>query len=701
VKPLCRSILRVALLVVVSRRSNAQDTAVAHRLPPVVTVTRDVGRSPLDLPFAISSVSPDSTRPGQPHIALDQTLLLLPGVTVATRNNPSQDPRISIRGFGARSGFGVRSIRVMRDGMPLTLPDGQTPVDYLDLESVGAVETIRGAASAIYGNASGGVIDVRSASPPLSPFAVQARSWTGSDRLRRNVALFGGTIGDGRAFYQGNVGHTTSDNSREFSHQRLTNGWARVGTTMRGTDLALQALALNMPLAENPGALTRAQLDTAPDMADPLSVQKRARKEVRQLQLGLSAHRAVQGDGEVFAQVFGGTRALYNPLAGFISDVDRSQFGAGMRVSLPMRVATLRNRVSIGVDGQGQNDIRRNWANCNGVATANASCPSVTVEKGVTQLDQREVVSSVGPYLRDEVTIGPASLSAGVRADFVRFELQDHYLADGRDNSGTRNLHAVSPMFGLVTRLSARHAWYVNVASAFETPTTTELGNQPNGNAGLNAELQPQFSTTFETGVKGLALSRLRYDAALFDIEVRDELIPFEVTNVPGRTYYRNAGRTRRRGIELEGTSDFRFVQLGITYAYSNFYFRQFVVGTARYDGNAIPGIPVHQLQASLTVRAKQAYLTNELVAKSRVFANDANSAWAPGFGTLNVRAGVVALLGRPWFSPVVGVQNVFDKRYAGSVAVNASGSALATTKFYEPSPGRTWFVGLTVASGR
>src|SRR3954467_7652380 len=172
--------------------ARAQDTVIA-RLPPVVTVTRDIGRSALDLPYAISEIRPDSARPGQTHLLVDQTLFLLPGVTVANRTNPSQDPRISIRGFGARSAFGVRSIRILRDGMPLTLPDGQTPIDYLDLESVGRVEAIRGAASALYGNASGGVIDLKSVEPPSVPLAVQARSYGGSNGMRRYTGLFGGT----------------------------------------------------------------------------------------------------------------------------------------------------------------------------------------------------------------------------------------------------------------------------------------------------------------------------------------------------------------------------------------------------------------------------------------------------------------------------------------------------------------------------
>ena len=146
----------------------------------------------MHLPYGITNLRPDSLAPGQFHMNVDQTLSLLPGVTVANRTNPSQDTRISVRGFGARSQFGARSIRILRDGMPLTLPDGQTPIDYLDLESVERVEVIRGAAAALYGNAAGGVIDLRSGPPPDAPFAAQVRSWGGGSGLRRYTGLFGG-----------------------------------------------------------------------------------------------------------------------------------------------------------------------------------------------------------------------------------------------------------------------------------------------------------------------------------------------------------------------------------------------------------------------------------------------------------------------------------------------------------------------------
>ena len=311
----------------------AQDS-LPRKLPPVVTVTRDVGRSPLDLPYSITSLRPDSLAPGQTHTFVEQTLSLLPGVTVANRTNPSQDTRISVRGFGARSQFGARSIRILRDGMPLTLPDGQTPIDYLDLESVGRVEVIRGTASALYGNASGGVIDLRTADAPHAPLAVQARSFGGSGRYcgeRRDCSaerlvrrLTRATSVARRATA---IARTRISSSRTRSCTRATD----VGKT----HVSLTGLGMDMPIAENPGALTLAQADSAPNQADRSVRQKKARKAVHQVQVGLSAQRPVLGSGELVAQGYLGTRSLFNPLTFAVVGVGRHQGGAGARLTLP------------------------------------------------------------------------------------------------------------------------------------------------------------------------------------------------------------------------------------------------------------------------------------------------------------------------------------------------------------------------------
>jgi iron complex outermembrane receptor protein len=683
--------LAVALLIV-GVRLEGQDTSAA-KLPPMVTVTRQPAKSPFDLPFGITTTSPDSLRPGQAHVAPDQTLAMIPGITVANRTNPSQDARVSIRGFGARSAFGVRSVRVIRDGMPLTLPDGQTPLDYLDLESVGRIEVIRGTASALYGNASGGVIDIHSVPPAAQLVVPEARAWFGSDNLRRTTAVASGT--SGRWAYQGNVGQTQADNYRQYSHQKLTNGFGRIATTVGGTELALTGLALHMPVAENPGALNAKQLDTMPRMADPLSITRKARKEVDQVQVGLSANRRVAESVSLSGSVYGGTRSLYNPLTFSVVDVGRSLAGGSLRtdVDLPWKGS----RLTVGGDFQFQDDDRKNWAACNGVATATANCPNVPQEKGVLTLDQQETVSGGGPYAQLQVERGKLRVNGGVRADAVHFEAKDRFLTDGRDDSGTRTLRAVSPMGGIAWRATRLASLYANYTTAFETPTTTELGNKADSSAGFNPSLEPQQSRTYEVGAKGL-YRMVFYSIAGFRTRVRDELIAQDVGN--GRNYFRNAGRTARDGIEGElGVTLGRF-DVAATHAFSSFRFVDYApTTTTQLAGKRIPGIPMHQTQASVTGRfAHGGFVVLEGIAKSRVWANDANSdsAFAKSYQVFNARVGRDFAIGGVRVSPIAGVNNVLDARYVGSVAINAAGTG-TTAKFFEPAPGRTWITGARV----
>ncbi|HJQ09985.1 MAG TPA: TonB-dependent receptor [Gemmatimonadaceae bacterium] len=673
---------------------SGQDTTATRLEPVVVEVSRGARRPLLDLPFAVTVQTPDSFRPGQRHLALDETLMLIPGLTVSNRNNPSQDPRISIRGFGARSAFGVRGIRVLRDGIPLTLPDGQTPVDYLDLESVGRVEVMRGSASSLYGNAGGGVIDLRTSAPPPFPIAATARMWQGSFGSRRLVAKAdGATDGFG---YQGNVARTESDGYRDYSHQHMTNGFARLSYDNDANSLGVEWLGVNTPVAENPGALTRAQFEVDPRMADPLSITKKARKAVTQSQVGLTA-RHYGSVAEVEGSAYLGTRHLDNPLTFGIVDVGRKISGGNVRTTLPVLLLSAENRFTLGAELQFQNDLRRNYTNCNNVPPITAptpTCPDITQERGSVTLDQREIVSSVGAYVRDEIQLGEVfALIGGARADAVRFRVEDQLITTTNpDDSGERLLHAVSPMGGILAHLGDSHSVYFNVSTAFETPTATELGNQPTGAGGINQDLKPQRSLTYELGLKGVSGIGFQYSTALFATSVHDELIPYDIPSSNGRRYYRNAGRTSRRGIELGATYDVRALELGAAYTYANYRFVDFTVGTAQYARNRIPGIPAQSAQLSAALRTAVASLVTEASFADKMFVNDANTESAPGYGIVNARLVSSALWRGSGAQLTIGAQNVFNRKYVSSVSVNASGG-----KFYEPGSQRAYFVGLSL----
>lgn len=674
----------------------AQDTAATRLEPVVVEVSRGARRPMLTLPFSVTVQTPDSLRPGQRHLALDETLLLIPGLTVSNRNNPSQDPRISIRGFGARSAFGVRGIRVLRDGIPLTLPDGQTPVDYLDLESVGRVEVMRGSASSLYGNAGGGVIDLRTSAPPPLPIAATVRRWQGAFDSRRTVAKAEGETGG--FGYQANAARTEADGYRDYSRQRMNNGFARLSYDNERNSYGVEWLGVNTPVAQNPGALTRAQFETDPTMADPFSIAKKARKAVTQSQVGVTA-RHYASSLELEGSAYAGTRHLDNPLTFGIVDLGRRISGGNVRATVPVSLFGADNRITIGSELQLQNDLRLNFTNCNNVpplTAPTATCPDISAERGSVTLDQREKVSSIGSYLRDEIQLGDVfALMAGARADAVRFRVEDMLIdASNPDDSGERLLHAVSPMAGLLARISDSHSAYFNVSTAFETPTATELGNQPSGAGGINRDLKPQRSLTYELGLKGVTAIGLQYSTSVFATSVHDELIPFDVPSSPGRRFYRNAGRTSRRGVELGLSYDLRALQFGGAYTYANYRFVDFAVGTAQYAGNRIPGIPAQTLQASATLRTSIASLVTEGSFADKMFVDDPNSESAPGYGIVNARLVSSALWRGSGAELTAGAQNVFDRKYVSSVSVNAAGG-----KFYEPGSRRAFFVGLSLTA--
>ena len=660
--------------------------------PVIVSVTRGLATSPLDAPFAMTVLTPDLSRPGQRHVALDESLALVPGLVAANRTNPSQDPRISIRGFGARSTFGVRGVRILRDGMPLTLPDGQTPVDYLSLESVGRIEAIRGAAGALYGNASGGVIDLRTAPPPATTIAGEVRQLIGDYGLSRTTIKGGGISGP--AYYQADASLTHSSGFRLYSRQRATSGFGRAGVMFRGTDYAVQMLGLDMPLAENPGALTLPQFRSNPRLADQPSVNKAARKVVRQLQVGVSADRRLPHD-ELFASAFIGGRTLYNPLTFAVVDVGRRTYGASGRFTHLWPMGEQADKLTAGFDLQSQNDSRRNFTNCNSnpsLVAPTLPCPVLGLEKGSITLDQRELVSGAGAYLNDELVVtSRLRLSGGLRADNVSFEVRDRLItASNPDDSGRRTLHAVTPYAGIVWRAGRIQSLYANVSSAFETPTATELGNHPDGSAGINNELKPQKSTTWETGFKGWLGNSVRFDVAGFFTGVNDELVPFEIPGGAGRRYFRNAGRTTRRGAELGFSVTEGPLLLSGAYSYSDFHFDRYATGNSIFDGRRIPGIPMNRGQASATLFRNAMFAVAETEVASSAFVDDANSARAPGYEVMHLRAGTEKLFGTPFLSLTAGVQNLFNRIYSPSVSVNA-----AAGKFFEPAPRRAFFVGV------
>jgi len=644
-------------------------------------VSRERSRSPFELPFALTT-APLTARPAPRRAGIGDLLFAVPGVQVQDRANPAQDPRIAIRGFGARSAFGVRGVRLLRDGVPITLPDGQTPTDWIDLELVERLDVIRGTAAALYGNASGGVIDLRTRDPQAAPLGGVARVWDGGGVRRLHVSIDGGwPAATGRAAApRGQLAftRTAGDGPRQWAGLDASHLFARGIATVAGARVELQGTHYASSRAENTGALTAAELARDPRLPDSLNITKRSRKTATQSQLALVIDRPLGTEGSVRAVAFGGRRMLDNPLPFAVVAVDRAFLGGSLHASWRTRRVGWPVRLGVGLEAQQLDDARRNFENCADLAATapvTTRCPART-ERGALRLDQDERAATVGAFARLEVEApGALFASAALRGDQIAFGVRDRFVtATNADDSGDRTLRALSPMVGLTWRAKPVVSTFVNLATAFETPTVTELTNQETGAAGLNATLRPQRTRTLEAGVQGLVGGHWRVDLAGFHAEVTDELVPFDIPNQPGRRAFRNAGATRRRGAELGVRGAWSAVELGTAYTWSAFRFVTYAVGTQTYAGQPIPGVPTHAGQGFLTLRQRRLFGTLEWSGATSATADDAGRVRAAGYAMWTVRGGAYeARLGGIVIEPVVAVENLFDRRYAASLVVNAT----------------------------
>lgn len=684
--------ISIPLVFLASAPAAGQVPDTAARLEAVrVTVTRDVARPALDLPYGVSRLTMDSARAATRRASLTEALLFVPGVSVSHRFNPTQDPRLAIRGFGARSAFGIRGVRVLRDGIPLTAADGQTPVDFLDLESLGSAEVVRGSAGALYGNSSGGVVDFRTTPPPEAGGRIRGSAWYAGG-LTRASASGGRRVG--AMGLQATVTRNAGEGPREYSAFRTASALADARWTTAGTRYQLQASLYDAPEAENPGALTAAEMARDRTLPDSNNIVRKASKTVRQSVVSLQAARET-GPLSLSANGHLGWRNLDNPQAFAIIDLERQSAGGSVRAQYLGGSPERPIRVALGADLLSQVDDRLNYTNCAGVPNRpTATCPA-TGDRGSVTLDQEEVVRGVGAYLRGEVGLSPRlSLTGTVRHDATRFAVTVRNATDpALAEPPPRTLSAVSPMVGVNWRVGPLASAYASVSTSFETPTTTELTNRPEGIGGLNAELKPQRGVAYEVGYKGMHAGGLRYDLALFRVVTRDELIAFQVPNGQGRQFFRNAGRTTRGGLEAALSGPAGPVTLGASATWLRYVYDEFTVSGTDFAGNRVPGVAPAMASAFASVAPSWGLVAIEASRVGRVAVNNANTAWADPYTLVNAR---IAL--RPdaalRIEPVLGVDNLFDRTYAANVVVNASGG-----RFFEPGPGRTLYVAMRIGS--
>ena len=641
------------------------------------------------VPAAVSVVGEEDIQDGRQQLALDEALGRVPGLFMQNRYNFAQDLRVSIRGFGARAQFGIRGIKVLVDGIPETLPDGQGSVDSIDLGATSQIEVIRGPSSSLYGNASGGVISLSSEGGRAEPY-VQLRTATGGHGYAKTQFKVGGETD--RVNYLVSLSDQELDGYRAQSEyeNKLLSGRFEVDLGRDRSFLTIVSVT-DQPVSDDPGGLTAAVVPVNPRSAAPLNVQFDAGESLEQQRVGFVYTTPAGDRGTITARNYYVWREFGNLLPTLIQgivDLDRQFVGGGVSYSRDGFWLDRPNRFIAGVDFDDQDDERLRYNNVNGV-------------QGPLGFDQNEHVTSHGIFLQNELSVSErVQLTFGVRFDEVEFEITDRWLADGRNDSGSKQFDDTSPMVGLVVEINDDLNFYTTYSSAFETPTTTEF-NRPDGFGGFNELLEPQLATNFEVGVRGAIGDSQRYEVALFTIDVEDELVGREIPTSPGRNSFSNAGETSREGLEFSWlASPTDRIQTTVSYTYSDFKFTRFQdnitiatpAGVSR-NGNIIPGTSEHVLFAEFAYRAPRGwYAAADALYVDEQFGDNANLVVIPNYTLTNLRFGYDFELDDLTLSPFVGVNNLADEDFTSNVRINA-----AANRYFEPGPGRNGFAGITL----
>jgi iron complex outermembrane receptor protein len=688
------------LLALLAASGEAQGAAVeSGLLEEVVVQATRIPTDRSDLPFAAGVVAGEQVQRGRQQLGLDEALAGQPGLFFQNRYNFAQDLRIAIRGFGARANFGIRGIRIFADDIPQTLPDGQGSVDAIDLGSVEAVEVIRGPFSAVYGSASGGVIHIRTEDGPERP-QLSARLDTGSYGFSQWQAKAGGEVGDqvgdngGRLNWLANLSSTELNGYREQSNYQsdLFNSKFRYDFDASAS-LTVVLNAVDSPYADDPGGLTAAEAAADRRQAAPRNVQFAAGEALDQQTLGLAFNKDFGTGRDLLLRTYYQGRDFINRQPFDINtngqggsvDLQRHFTGFGAQYGWEANWGGDRwgrgSRLIVGFDYDAQRDHRRRFINLEGVT-------------GALTTDQDEDVTTAALFVQDALELGASlTLTVGGRFDDVEYRVTDRTGAPG---SGERSFTEFSPMIGASWAPRETLRLYGNVSTSFDPPATTELAN-PYGPTGFNPDLDSQTATNVEAGVKGLVADRVRYEVALFHIDVQDEIVPYELGG-SGQSFFRNAGSSTHRGLEASLVLELLPGLIGSgSYTWSDFTFDMFRdPGGGVFDGNRIPGIPEHLFQAALEwSHASGFFVGLDLLYAGAFFADNANAVETGDYRVADLRGGYRWQADRWRLEPFAGVSNLLDEQYMTNIRLNA-----AFGRYYEPAPERNLHVGVLLSYG-
>ena len=662
-------------------------------LSETVTVTRgDQERTVI--PNAVSVVQADRIQIGERRVSPAEALGDIPGLFTSNRYNYSLSGNVRLSIRAPLPPAGMRGVQIVEDGIPLTTADGTTQPGNIDLGSAGRIEVLRGPSSVLYGNSAGGVITVRTEFPKARKLIVEPDIQVGSFGYRRHAVKAQGTAG--AIGYVVNLTRTETNGFRTnsgngYGHSEVRQANVVIGAQLSpSTELRGVFNLFDLPFGENASTRLLADAETRPTFVRPQVLDAGLGEAATQGQGGVSVEHRFANASSLRVTGWGMWRDLRNPIPVQVIEIDRLGSGFRSDYQAALRLGSMPGEWTAGLDVSSQHDDRIEWANA-GVAPGTREART-----GALQLQELQEVKSVAPFARVSLALRPQwRLTAGARYDRYNFDSTDHFLVDGDQSSG-RTLDAVSPMVGLTYLATDSLNVYGHFATAYQTPLTVELTNPSLREGGFNPDLKPSTLRSGELGVRGVAAPvGVRYEVLGYVSRVTDALVGFQRPDQ--KTYYRNAGAARRNGMEvLIDWEPLPRLETRLAYTYQHFTFTRFVAPEGDFSGKREPSAAPHQL----TLRAGYQLPfglrgSAQLQRVSAYPANNANtvSNWAYTVVDLRVAASHAWRMfgARPYF----GIDNLFDERYNGSTVPNAAGA-----RFFEPSPGRQAYVGLTLELG-
>ncbi|MDP3844185.1 MAG: TonB-dependent receptor [Oxalobacteraceae bacterium] len=669
--------------------SSAEAPAAAVRaLDPVVVTGSRFEHSSFDLPASVDVLERERITAGQARVNASEALVAVPGLVVQNRQNYAQDLQISSRGFGARSAFGVRGVKLIADGIPASMPDGQGQAATFNLDMAERIEVLRGPFSAIYGNHAGGVIQLFTRDGQGAP-SVEASVLGGSDGSWKTDLSAQGKPGAVGYVLDASRFHT--DGFRDHSAATRDQAFAKI-TTAPDADsrLTLVANGLRQHDTQDPLGVTFDTFRRDPRAVDPVAINFNTRKSIDHQQIGATYERRF-GSDNLQLSAYAGNRKVIQYLAipfnglpiirgsGGVIDFDRNFAGVDAHWTDVRQLAGGSLSTTAGIDYGRSRDDRQGYENNFGT-------------KSTLRRNELDTVTSLDPYLQTEWQGGNWGLTAGIRRSRVNFKVDDRFdTGDSRNpnDSGSVSYSRTTPVLGLVYKVTPALNLYASAAKGFEAPTLNELFYSPNG-GGFNFNLKSARSTHLELGAKALLGSDTRVNLALFQARTDDELV-VDPSSAQGRTSFRNATKTLRQGIELSLDTAWRrgFSGRLAATALRAVYDQAFDDVQA---GKRLPGIPRATLYGELAWKDAPSGLSAAIegIANSKVYVEDSNTGTpAPGYAVANLRFGAEQQLGVWRLKQFVRVNNLLDRNYIGSVIVGDRNG-----RFYEPAPGRNWMLG-------